>query len=81
MKRLFLTDAATGNIRLTSEAIDLYSVRFGKLGFDLRKISTKQQFLDAYNAVFEYEMKVLASGKAGKNEVLKKVLSGLPGWS
>ena len=80
MKKLFITDVSTGNIRLTSEAIDLYGKRFGKVGFDIREIITKQQFLNAYNLVFESEMRSIASGKSGVDETLKKVLAGLPGW-
>ncbi len=79
-KHLFLTDKTTGRIRFTKLGLEKLGTRFAKAGINPKSIRTREDYLEAVDAMFQSEMEESASKLKGKSKELDEALKGLPGW-
>ena len=79
-RQLFIQDPISKRIRFTQAGIERYGKKFGRVGFDIKKIKTMAEFERAVDASFAHDMQKLATTTRGQNTEIDQVLSGLPGW-
>jgi len=79
-RHYFIRDTATGRIRFTRAGIDAFGREFAEVGYDIRRIHTREAFRAASDASFAFQMRRVAQTTRGQSRLLDKILAGLPGW-
>lgn len=68
------------SFRPTKALLEQYRQPFARAGFDVAKLKTREQWLEAADATFALQMRELASTERGKDPELDRILKGMPGW-
>lgn len=75
----FIQDPAAGTLRLTAKGLEHFREKFAKIGVDVRKIRTIEQFRDAYERWWGSEFTVAAINN--RNPAIDALFADFPAYN